>query len=105
MRAITARELKQRLGVNDPPFVLDVREPWEYALCKLPGSHHIPMREIPQRLAELPAEGEIVVLCHHGVRSLQVATFLERQGFSQLYNLTGGVDAWARDVDPGMAVY
>ncbi|MHB1515804.1 MAG: rhodanese-like domain-containing protein [Acidiferrobacteraceae bacterium] len=105
MRAITARELKQRLGVKDPPFVLDVREPWEYALCKLPDSHHIPMREIPQRLAELPAEGEIVVLCHHGVRSLQVATFLERQGFSQLYNLTGGVDAWARDVDPGMAVY
>ncbi|MHB1528287.1 MAG: rhodanese-like domain-containing protein [Acidiferrobacteraceae bacterium] len=105
MRAITAQELKERLEAADPPIVLDVREPWEYALCKLPGARHIPMREIPQRLAELPAEGEIVVLCHHGVRSLQVATFLERQGFSRLYNLTGGVDAWARDVDPGMAVY
>ncbi|MHB1951021.1 MAG: rhodanese-like domain-containing protein [Acidiferrobacteraceae bacterium] len=105
MRSMTVHELKERLAVEKPPLVLDVREPWEYALCQLPGSRHIPMREVPGRLGELSRDDEIVLVCHHGMRSQQVAMFLARQGFSRLYNLRGGVDAWAREIDPGMAVY
>lgn len=105
VQTITPQELKRRLEVEKPPIVLDVREPWEYAVCRLPGARHIPMREIPGRLNELSPDDEIVLVCHHGVRSLQVANFLARQGFDRLYNLAGGVDAYAREVDPGMALY
>ena len=65
----------------------------------------VPMREIPARLAELDADAETIVICHHGARSMQVALFLERQGFANVLNLAGGVDAWARAVDPAMPVY
>lgn len=87
------------------PVLLDVREPWEYDTCKLAGSRLVPMREVPQRIAELDAQAETVVICHHGGRSMQVAQFLERQGFPRVFNLAGGVDAWARSVDPEMPVY
>lgn len=87
------------------PLLLDVREPWEYELCHLVDSMHLPMQMVPARLDELDPEADIVVICHHGIRSLQVGNFLERQGFSSIYNLTGGVDAWARDVDPAMRKY
>ncbi|WP_313953040.1 rhodanese-like domain-containing protein [Accumulibacter sp.] len=87
------------------PLLLDVREPWEYELCHLADSMLLPMQTVPTRLGELDSEADIVVICHHGVRSLQVGNFLERQGFSSIYNLTGGVDAWARDVDPAMRKY
>lgn len=87
------------------PLLLDVREHWEYALCALPGSMHVPMREIPARLNELDPSRPIVCICHHGVRSLQVAMFLEHRGFEAVFNLTGGIDAWAKQVDPSMATY
>ena len=85
--------------------VLDVREPWEYALCHVDGSIHIPMNEIPQRITELPTAATIVVLCHHGMRSLQVAHYLSAQGYTDVANLHGGIDAWARSVDTGLATY
>ncbi|HEX7045621.1 MAG TPA: rhodanese-like domain-containing protein [Burkholderiales bacterium] len=88
-----------------PPVVLDVREPWEVEICALPGSTCIPMAEIPGRIDELPRDRPIVVVCHHGMRSLQVARYLDARGFAPLYNLTGGIDAWARDVDPGVVRY
>lgn len=88
-----------------PPLLLDVREPWEYELCHLPGSRLVPMRSVPDRIGELDEEADIVVICHHGARSLQVAQFLERQGFDAIYNLSGGIDAWADDVDPAMGKY
>jgi rhodanese-related sulfurtransferase len=97
--------LKARLQCAQPPLVLDVREKWELEVARLPGTTDIPMGEIPQRLAELPRDREIVVMCHGGVRSLRVAQFLAQNGFSQLANLTGGIHAWACDVDPSVGTY
>ena len=86
-------------------LLLDVREPWEFAICQLPGSTLAPMRGVPGLLNQLDPARPTVVICHHGIRSRQVANFLARQGFSQVINLRGGVDAWAREQDPQMATY
>lgn len=103
---MTVRELKERLAqAGGKPVLLDVREGWELNICALPGSLHIPMGQIPTRTEELDPDQELVVVCHHGVRSLSVAHFLERRGFSKLYNLQGGVDAWAREIDSAMQTY
>ena len=104
---MTPVELSARLtdAGRPAPLLLDVREPWEYQTCRLADSMLVPMREIPARLDELDAEAELVVICHHGARSMQVAMFLERQGFINVLNLAGGVDAWARFIDPAMPVY
>jgi len=106
IRQLTVRELKEKLdqGTGDL-LVIDVREPWELNVCSLPGTLSIPMRAIPARYPELSKDSEIVLMCHHGVRSQQVAYFLERQGFSNLNNLVGGIAAWAREVDPAMPTY
>jgi rhodanese-related sulfurtransferase len=91
------------------PLLLDVREPWEFALAaiRVEGLHtvHIPMNEIPSRLAELDATQPVVCICHHGMRSAQVVAFLERQGFDAAYNLAGGIDAWSAQVDAGVPRY
>jgi rhodanese-related sulfurtransferase len=102
---IAPTALKIRLDSAQPPLVLDVRENWERAAARLPDTVDIPMNEVPQRLAELPRDREIVVMCHGGVRSLKVAHFLAQNGFSQLANLTGGIDAWAHEVDPSIGTY
>lgn len=111
MRQISATELAQWL--NDParpaPLLLDVRQPWEFDTCRLAGARLLPMAELPARLEALqeewPAGAPVVCICHHGARSLQVAAFLERQGFGAIHNLSGGMDAWAREVDPAMPTY
>lgn len=107
MRQIRPVELHAWLtDPNRPsPFLLDVREPAEFALCQIAGSVLMPMHTVPARLAELPPGQEVVVICHHGGRSMQVAAFLESQGVENLTNLAGGVDAWAVDVDPNMSRY
>lgn len=91
------------------PLLLDVREPWEVgtAAIKLPGvTHkHIPIRNIPDRMDELDPSQSIVCICHHGARSLQVVAFLERNGYESVYNLAGGIDAWAALVDPTVPRY
>lgn len=87
------------------PVLLDVREPWEAELCQLAGSQHIPMHLVPMRCNEIDSTRDVVVICHHGARSMQVAMFLERQGFESVLNLTGGVDAWAGEIDPNMRRY
>ncbi len=87
------------------PVVLDVREPWEHAVCAIPDSRLLPMQEIPARLQELPADTDIVVVCHHGMRSLQVANFLKQSGLERVYNLSGGIAAWAEQVDADMPRY
>ncbi len=92
-------------GAPDRPVLLDVREHWERSRCALPGSVHVPMREIPARLGELDPSRPVVCICHHGVRSMQVAMFLEHRGFESVFNLSGGIDAWAKSVDPTMATY
>ena len=88
-----------------PPLLLDVREGWEFERCNIPGSKLIPMGQIPNSLALLDPAQEIAVICHHGVRSLRVVMFLKQNGFQQVFNLQGGMDAWARQVDPGMPTY
>ncbi len=107
MQQITAQELAAWLRDDQrpQPFLLDVREPWEFEVCKLEGATLIPMRTIPARVSELDPEAEIVAICHHGARSAQVAAFLAQQGFGKLFNLQGGVAAWAAQVDPQMPTY
>jgi len=102
---ITVTELARRLPTPDAPLVVDVREPWEIEIARLPGTMNIPMSEIPQRLAELPRDREIAVLCHVGGRSLRVAGFLAAQGFNTVVNVAGGIHAWSVEVDPGVPVY
>jgi len=106
MRQLSPTALDTYLQTANPrPVLLDVREPWEYAICHLEGSQLLPMRHVPTRLTELDPHREIVVICHHGIRSLQVARFLEHAGFTQVINLEGGVAAWAHEVDPQMPSY
>lgn len=105
MRHLTVHELRKRLDQNNPLVLLDVREEWEMARCQLPGSTWIPMGQIMARASELDKNTETVVICHHGIRSWQVAKYLEREGFGDVINLTGGIDAWAREIDPAMPTY
>ena len=87
------------------PVVVDIREDWELARCALSDTVHVPMHELPRRLEELPRGRDLVVVCHHGVRSRMAAHFLAGRGFAPVWNLTGGVEAWAADVDPTLARY
>ncbi|MBK4733352.1 rhodanese-like domain-containing protein [Noviherbaspirillum pedocola] len=107
MRHLSAPELAQWLADagRPQPLLLDVREPWEYTTCHIDGAQTMPMREVPARLNELDADAPVVCICHHGARSMQVAAFLEHHGFSDVTNLTGGVHAWALQVDPNMPTY
>ena len=107
MRQITPGELKAWLddAGREPPVMLDVREPWEVQIAAIPGALHMPMGEVPARAGEIDPEAPVVAICHHGGRSMQVAAFLEKSGYAKMHNLTGGVDAWARTIDPKMPVY
>jgi len=106
MQHFSATELHQYLQDNDtPPLLLDVREPWEFERCAIDGSILIPMGQIQSRLEELDPSRETIMICHHGVRSRHIGMQLEHVGFSRIINLSGGVNAWARDVDHNMEVY
>lgn len=104
---INARELKARLAAGKPTHLVDVREPWERAIAALKDQQHIPLDELPERAGEVRApEGALVVIyCHHGVRSLAAAQFLEQQGLKGVVSLAGGIDAWAQQVDAKVPVY
>ena len=106
MNQLTVQSLAEWLAdaSRPQPLLLDVREGWEVETAALPGITHIPMQEIPGRVAELDGDREIVSICHHGGRSMQVALFLERQGM-KVHNLSGGMDAWSREVDPTVPRY
>ena len=107
MQALSAPELAALCASGTPPLLLDVREPWEQALARVapPGVDRVdvPMMQIPLRLADVDRSRSVVCICHHGVRSAQVVAFLVQQGYASVYNLPGGIDAWSRDVDPGVA--
>ncbi|HSC05285.1 MAG TPA: rhodanese-like domain-containing protein [Steroidobacteraceae bacterium] len=101
--AVSATEFQSRRAAG--ALLLDVRNDWELAIAPVPEAKHIPMAEIPQRLGELDPQRETVVICRSGGRSLRVAQFLEQQGFKSVANLTGGVLAWSREVDPSIPEY
>jgi len=106
MKQISALELQQRLQQPGIELILlDVREPHEYQHCHIENSQLMPMQSVPQQLDRLPRDQEIVTICHHGMRSQQVAQFLLQQGYDKVINLQGGVDAWAIEVDPTMPRY
>jgi rhodanese-related sulfurtransferase len=90
---------------NSEVQFLDVREDWEHALCHIAGDLHIPMGQIPARLSEIPLDRPLIVVCHHGMRSRQVGEFLLSQGYADVTNLQGGIDAWARSVDTALELY
>jgi rhodanese-related sulfurtransferase len=87
------------------PLLLDVREPWEHQTARIEGSKLVPLGEVAERIGELDQQQEVVAICHHGGRSMQVAMFLEKNGFSKVHNLSGGMDAWSKNVDPSVPVY
>ncbi|QIP12587.1 molybdopterin-synthase adenylyltransferase MoeB [Spirosoma aureum] len=103
---ITAHELAERLALGEDIFLLDVRERPEYDLCHLEGSILIPVGMIPNNRKRIPTDRPVVVYCHHGIRSANVINYLYAQGgLTNLYNLEGGINAWARDIEPEMAIY
>jgi len=104
MRRMDAPQLAEYLK-NAKALLVDVREPWEFDICHLAGSINIPMGEVSHHLAQIASSEECVVICHHGVRSMQVIQYLHQQNIEHLINLDGGVDAWARQVEPDMPVY
>lgn len=107
MRQITATELAAWLADKDTPqpMLLDVREPWEFEMGHIKGAVLIPMHTVPVRLAEIPADGDVVCICHHGGRSMQVAMFLESRGLTAVHNLSGGMDVWSQSVDSSIKRY
>ncbi len=91
--------------LRDGVLLVDVREDDEVATCRIEGSRHIPMRQVPENLATLPRDRPLLVICHHGGRSMRVTQFLRANGFGQATNVAGGIDAWAGQIDPAMPRY
>lgn len=102
---ISALQLQQRLQDQPRLLLVDVREPDEFAYARIQGSLHIPLRQLPEQLEQLDSEQEIVLICHHGVRSQQACLFLEQYGYQHLFNLQGGIDAWSVHCDPTVKRY
>jgi adenylyltransferase/sulfurtransferase len=102
---IDVEALGPRLARESPPFLLDVRSPQEWAICRLPGAVLIPVEQLETRLDEVEREREIVVYCHSGMRSAMAAKLLRGQGYDRVRNLAGGIDAWAERIDPKMPRY
>jgi rhodanese-related sulfurtransferase len=101
---ITVEELKTKLARGEKLHLLDVREPEEFALTQLEGAQLIPLGELQSRIDEIPEDVALVVYCHHGIRSLQAAGFLRSQGRTAV-SLKGGIDLWARAIDPSLPRY
>ena len=105
MQTILPEELKKRLDAGEKLILLDVREPWEFSICKIEGSVNISMSEPERLINELNANDEIIAICHHGMRSFQVCNYLENNAFNKVLNLDGGIDSWAKTIDTDMAQY
>jgi rhodanese-related sulfurtransferase len=106
MQQFTAAQLQTSLTeAVTRPLLLDVREPWEFAIGHIAGSSNVPMHRVPQAMADWDPRQAVVVICHHDIRSLQVGRFQENAGFAEVINLHGGIDAWSRDVDLDVPVY
>jgi len=103
---ITPEEVKAKLDADEDFILLDVREPWEFETARIDGAKLIPMGDVPSRAhQELDPEEQVVVLCHHGVRSMNVTVWLRQQGFEKAQSMRGGIDAWSRRIDGKVAMY
>ena len=98
-------ELRTMMQSDRPPCIVDVREKWEWDICHIANSMHIPMSELAQRIESLPRDCDIVVMCHHGVRSLNAAAMIRMNGFPRAVSLIGGINAWSDQIDPGVKKY
>jgi rhodanese-related sulfurtransferase len=97
---ITPREVSQRIERGDRFLLVDVREKWEYEAAHIAGSVLVPLRELPTHLGQLTAAGDVVCLCHHGVRSMDAAAWLRSKGVPGARSMAGGIDRWTTEVDP-----
>lgn len=102
---ITNTDLKAALSSEAPPLLIDCREPEEFAICRIEGATHLPMGDIPTRQQEIDAERDIVIYCHHGQRSMNVALWMREQGFETVRSLSGGIEAWSVEIDPSVPRY
>jgi rhodanese-related sulfurtransferase len=105
---VSPKDAKLRLSEGNAPALIDVREPEEFALAHIEGSELLPMQSIPGELQHLEAlsdERDLLVLCHHGVRSLQVVAWLREHGIENCFSVLGGIDQWSREIDPGVPRY
>jgi len=102
---ITPTELKKKLDAGEKLLLIDVREPWEYQTCRIEGAKLIPMRTIPANLQSLDVEEPVICYCHHGMRSLDVAVWLQKQGVESARSLTGGIEKWSAEIDPKVPRY
>ena len=102
---ITPSELSEMNRGEEPPLLIDVREPEEYELARIDGARLLPLSRFNEWSPALDREKATVFLCHHGIRSAQVCAFLARAGFDKIYNLAGGIDRWSQEVDPSVPRY
>jgi len=105
VQEVSPEELQAECQAGQAPQLLDVREAWELEISRLPGTLHIPMNEVPERLGELDPARPVTVICRSGARSLHVGHYLEQQGFGRVSNLTGGILAWGERIDPALRPY
>jgi rhodanese-related sulfurtransferase len=102
---IEPEAVQAMLDAGAPVAIVDVREPWELEICAIAGSLNVPLHTLPERHGEIARDRPVVVLCHHGGRSLQATMWLRRNGVDRAMNMTGGIDAWARRVDRSLRLY
>jgi rhodanese-related sulfurtransferase len=103
--SITVAEFDRQRRAGEALVILDVREPWELELARFEGALSIPLMSLPTRVGEVPTDRPVVVVCHHGMRSYQAMSWLRQNGVANAINLEGGIDAWARQIEPTMGVY
>ena len=102
---VSAPELARRLRGPAPPVLIDVREPWEHDVARIPGARLVPLNTVAAALSTFDPSREYVIYCHHGVRSLMAAQFLKERGLTRVANLSGGIAAWSEEVDPSVPQY
>jgi rhodanese-related sulfurtransferase len=102
---ITPAEIKQRIDRGEKLLLVDVREPWEFAICRIEGAMLIPMGSVPAHLQSLDTDDDVICYCHHGMRSLDVAVWLREQGVAGAKSLAGGIERWSLEIDPQVPRY
>tara|TARA_R100000988_G_scaffold98926_1_gene67450 strand:- start:421 stop:744 length:324 start_codon:yes stop_codon:yes gene_type:complete len=105
VRDISCTELSARLNSDQPTALLDVREDWELEICSISQALHVPLSELSSRVGELAPDVPLAIICHHGVRSRHAGRFLEDHGFKEVFNVRGGIDAWALEIERDMSRY